>query len=59
MARKLSKSDQAFIMNTAMLQYAVNHNLNTDDLYVYFNEVKNEWRIVRRADKVIVGRKTF
>lgn len=57
---KTSKSDQSFIMNTAMLEVSIQENISMDDLLTR-ESVRNDgsWVVIQKSTKKVMFRKLF
>ncbi len=57
---KTSKSDQAFIMNTAMLEISIQESIEMNDLLTR-ESVRNDgsWVVLQKSTKKVLFRKKF
>jgi hypothetical protein len=57
---KTKESDQAYIMHTALLEIAVQENIDYDDL-IYRKSVRNDgsWVVLRKSTQKVLLRKKF
>lgn len=55
----MSHSDQLYHMNTALLEVAVAHHIDSDNLVIRQNKETKEWRIVDITTRKIWFKKIF